>query len=123
MGKGKPRRYNPLKRNKPHKGDPPDNVHRWFGQYFCGCGNPPEALAALNEVLGIYQPTDDNMFVSLEKLKVFEEKHGEGFALLLLYLLEGAGITQHGGSVYGAWMTTLGRDLKGFVEANPDYEP
>jgi hypothetical protein len=122
MGKGKAR-WDKKSGYKPHKGDPPDNVHQWFGQYFCGCGYSDEAIAALREVLDIYQEREDFVAVNLDKLKAFEEKHSRGFAMMLLYFMDGTGITEHGGSVYGAWMTNLGKDLKGFLDENPDYEP
>ena len=104
-----------------------DEVHRWFGTYFCGCGDPEQAMQAFREVLGWYQLRDAGGFrswvASLHALKEFEAKHGTGLTLFLQYLLGGTGLTEHGGSVYGAWLTPLGLAVKEFLEANPDWLP
>lgn len=114
---------NPAKKYK--AGDEiPDDVHQWFGKYWCGCGYNDEGMAFLLEVMDIYQTREgsNSYSVDLEKLNAFEAKYGRGTAMFVLYMLDGTGITEHGGSVYGAWMTPLGTNLKDFLAANPDYE-
>lgn len=124
MGKNKPK--------WPEKGevyesgdDPTDDVRQWFGKYFCGCGSPELAIATLIEVLDLYQQRGDvsTPMVDLDKLKAFDTKYSEGMTMLMLYFMDGTGLTEHGGSVYGAWLTNLGVNLKKFLEVNPDYEP
>lgn len=121
MTKGKPR-GNKLERYKP--GDEiPDHVQQWFGEHWCGCGYSDEAMTFLREALTMFTPNECNGYsVDLGKLDEFEAKYTKGGTMFVLYMLDGTGVLEHGGSVVGAWMTTLGRDLKDFLEANPDYE-
>ncbi len=122
MGKGKPKRPDPFYK----AGDEiPDEVSEWFGNYWCGCGFPDEAMAFLKEFLALFQTTDDDgrlCNLVWDKYKAFDEKYGKGVVTAFEYLLTGADILEHGGSVPG-WLTRLGINLKFFLEANPDYEP
>lgn len=114
MGKGKPRWPKPADE---------DDVERWLGQYWCGCGDPASAYESLREVMAWWQPRGEEpapYCLSLENLKKFEAKHDKGVTMMILYFMDGSGITEHGGSVYGSWLTPLGERLKEYLEANPD---
>ena len=119
MSKGKPRHPKPKTEAE---------VHKWFATYFCGCGDVEAAMQTFMEIMQWFERHDHeggftSFMVSLDKIKAFEVKHSTGLMILLLYLLNGTGLAEHGGSVYGCWLTGLGQTVKQFLEDNPDYTP
>lgn len=118
MGK-KVKYFGGKKNNWVDPNEPPTDVRIFFSTYFCGCGEPEEAMESFKELMGLFE--DD--VISLGKLNVFEEKYGKGHSILMLYFLGGMNLTEHGGSVYGCWLTKLGQDVKEYLEKNPDYLP
>ena len=91
----------------------------WLCAYFCGCYDPQPAWEALRDVLGCYP---DEGHADREKLETLEGRHGAGMLTLLLYLLDATSLIEHGGNVYGSWLTPLGHDVLALILANPDYE-
>ena len=84
---------------------------------WCGCGNPEEAdRAILNylESLSYYACT---VCEGEYKERNIDQKHNtrsvfgvfnESLILCLMYAMDEKGLTEHGSSIYGAWLTTKG---------------
>lgn len=64
---------------------------------FCGCGQPEKVLAELIATL-------DWAASDLASRPMYEGP------LLPLYVLDQVGFTEHGGSVFGSWLTDEGRE-------------
>lgn len=69
--------------------------------YWCGCGNPELACAALLRLLKLH-PLYDN------RAEFEEWIADDGVGYLLFYQLDHMELTEHGGSVGGAWLTPKG---------------
>lgn len=80
-------------------------------------------MDSFREVLGWYEQCEHASVVSLNAIKAYEEKHGTGLTIMLLYFLGGTELAEHGGSVYGSWLTKLGAAVKKFVEENEEWTP
>lgn len=73
-------------------------------EWFCGCGIPTTAVARLRDLLTLH-PLYDNR-AAFELLVP-----NDGIQYLLLYTLDHFELTEHGGSVDGAWLTDKGKAL------------
>ena len=69
----------------------------------CGCGNPELVYAAIYNMLKDRQARGDFL------VKIDENIHP--YALYMAYMLDHQGFTEHGSSVYGAWLTSKGVEL------------
>lgn len=85
-----------------------------ISDWFCGCGSPEAACKSLLRLLSLH-PMYDHW-------RDAEAWVGdEGLLYLLLYQLDRLELTEHGGSVSGAWLTPKGeavRDALGREEAD-----
>ena len=92
------------------------NVLKW-----CGCGNPEEADRAVLNYLNTleyedhysYQDGGETLTQELHFGKTMDIREIYGglnapLLLCLMYVLDAAELTEHGSSVYGAWLTTKG---------------
>lgn len=70
---------------------------------FCGCGRPGAILSGLEKYLGV-----------TEKREYLED---ENF-LLYAYVADRAKLTDHGISVYGAWLTDKGKEVLNLLREN-----
>lgn len=70
--------------------------------WFCGCGQPAQALSSLRELLALHPLYDHR--AEFERLIP-----DEGLQYLMLYTLDHFDLSEHGGSVGGAWLTDKGR--------------
>jgi hypothetical protein len=83
---------------------------------FCGCGLPTEAMVFLRDVLQVLNGKQGVDF------KSFDAKLGElglpdgGLRYFVFYMIDHLGLTEHGGSVNGAWLTDKGRDVLAHIE-------
>lgn len=77
----------------------------WFQDeaQFCGCGAPEVAAETLAKLLELSRPYS----LAAQQSLVTDE----GARYLLLYWLDAMGLTEHGGSVDGAWLTEKGTEL------------
>lgn len=89
--------------------DPTDRVESEFAQRLgvCGCGNPMAAMQTLLQVLGSLHTSTPSELPT-------------GMHMLALYLLDEKELIEHGGSLYGAWLTKKGLDLLGWLEQQKD---
>lgn len=85
---------------------------------FCWCGKPALALFRLRSLLQVHSGTSGNL--SLDDIKAIIPD--EGTKYLLLYWLDAQNLTEHGGSVGGAWLTSLGARVLGYLGSLDDEE-
>lgn len=72
---------------------------------FCGCGRPEDAASALLRLLRLHPLYDHH--------DEFEEwMPDSGISYLILYWLCDQGLTEHGGSVLGGWLTEKGEAIR-----------
>lgn len=78
---------------------------------FCGCGNPDLAWLAIKNYLRQREDFHSNK-ISYEET----EKLETGKDYILAYLLDYFGLTEHGGSVGGCWLTNDGKEILNYLE-------
>lgn len=96
----------------------PDECHydteaeaMYYGQIgLCGCGKPEEVHRFLLECLAA---TCDDYETILDHKKVVElvKAKPEIVAEFVLHFLDDRNLTEHGGSVYGSWLTERGKQV------------
>ena len=72
---------------------------------FCGCGNPNSSLEFIRDILIIIK---EHGAYSDELSKKLSD---EGLLYFVLYYLDSKGLTEHGGSVGGSWITEKGEEI------------
>lgn len=77
---------------------------------FCGCGNPENAAKALLRLLCLHP-----LYEHGADLDTWIPD--DGVQYLLLYALDGAGLTEHGGVIRGAWLTPKGEAVRDALAA------
>lgn len=90
---------------------------------FCGCGCLTLSVEFIKDVLNCFEEEEDlsSHYLNLAKLK--EYTNNEGIVDFILHFLDSYGITEHGSSVYGSWLTIEGQKLKEYLnEAIKDEE-
>lgn len=100
------------------------NTLKW-----CGCGNPDTALMYMRDVLALLRKRSENSRAghdtwttdSEELHKLLNFTACEPLALSYLYMLDAFGLTEHGGSVMGSWLTNAGEQLLDKLQ-NTDIE-
>ena len=104
---------------------------------FCGCGSPNVAYKLLFNVLLVFKKrTEDysetrdkswkESYSKIEKLLKYHsddlEDNENGLYWTYLYFLDDKGLTEHGGSVNGCWLTDKGYEvldlLKKYLKIN-----
>lgn len=72
--------------------------------HICGCGNPEIVLKGIYNILKQMKDENDNSVpVNLEWIK------SDWTHLFTLYMIDNAGLTDHGTGIYGCWITDLGK--------------
>lgn len=83
---------------------------RWFEEMnFCGCGCPEETQEWLAAVLDAIKARSDSRYTRDDVQAAIGLN--ENAAYFVLYALDAMGLTDHGGSVGGCWLTTEGERL------------
>lgn len=78
---------------------------------FCGCGNPDKALLqVVNGLKAIGAEYADYK----DKEKAYEDVFGEKAYWLCLYILNHAGLTEHGTAVSSGWLSPTGKEFLEF---------
>ena len=85
---------------------------------FCWCGRPAAALLSLRSILQLHDGPNGNL--SLPGIDALVPD--EGTQYLILYWLDAQDLTEHGGSVGGAWLTDLGKSVLEFLSPLSDEE-
>lgn len=70
----------------------------------CGCASPDDVLDMLEAFLERKQD-----YMSYDDQVAFAKEHSEELMLFMQYILDNKGFTEHGTSVYGAWLTDKGK--------------
>jgi len=78
---------------------------------FCGCGCPEDTAKYLLSLLNILNFDND-----YEKKMELLGEDNEPRSYLILYLLDKAGWTEHGGSVGGCWLSDEGKKVRKSLE-------
>lgn len=72
--------------------------------WFCGCGSPELAAARLRDILALYP-----LYEHRTELEAMIPD--AGIPELMLYTLDHFDLTEHGGTVGGAWLSDKGIDV------------
>lgn len=84
----------------------------WHDADLCGCGRPEQALTQLREALEAQASGEGDDWNPLDMAWI-----DAGSNYLLALALETWGLTEHGHSIYGAWLTDLGRRVLKALQA------
>ena len=95
---------------------------------WCGCGDPEGVMEFVGEVLAILkQRSEDNNDHHLPYEQTNWKRHtdaltaklGDGpIGLILMYVLDAHGLTEHGGNVMGSWLTDKGHAVLGAIRSH-----
>lgn len=69
----------------------------------CGCGSPEEAYEAIHKLLLLLQAKNWDEWINVIDNDIY--------ALIVVYILDGNGYLEHGGSIRHPWLTTKGEQL------------
>lgn len=87
----------------------PNEVQHFYYETlkWCGCGEPHFALQFMRDVLAVM-----NMDFTNSRFRRVGELLPDNSPLSLsyLYMLDALGLTEHGGSIFGCWLTPKGKD-------------
>ena len=87
---------------------------RWFEELkFCGCGDPEGVQTWLQRVL---ETLKGEPFVGWPARQQVLRSDPDASDLFVLYVLDAMGLTEHGGSVGGSWLTDKGRKFLADLE-------
>lgn len=109
----------------------------WFDDLdFCGCGNPEIVLTRIRDVLRaianrsaawrgmpimpLSNESDHSEYAKEQLAKTLGPD--QALEYLMLYVLDAADLTEHGGSVGGSWLTPKGEELLAFLESHEEGE-
>jgi hypothetical protein len=104
--------------NSSHDADECRKFFHYEKLKWCGCGSPEDALKPVQKILRIlneyrkFKGTAEEAYN--EKCKMFEREFGVNsiydneLLLCLAYTLDAAGLTEHGSSIGGAWISDEG---------------
>ena len=82
-----------------------EELRVFLDQWYCGCGRPQDASATLLRIL--------RMCPLFEHREEFEALiPDDGLEYLVLYWFTHFELMEHGGSVGGSWLTTLGEQVR-----------
>jgi hypothetical protein len=91
----------------------------YFNKHFCGCGTPRVAGQVLLKILECFDgagldPKDEPRLLHTDGRERLQALLGgdDDLLLLFLYVLEGQDLTEHGSSIYGSWLTSLGAEVR-----------
>jgi hypothetical protein len=106
----------------------------WQKLGFCDCGRPEDVLALFRNSLRAMAdrraaeqkcpaPPKGNACCEMAAhIETDVLPLGSVHALLVRYTMEAADLTEHGGSVYGAWPTERGMEFLAFLETTPEED-
>jgi hypothetical protein len=87
-----------------------DAINSYYGINFCGCGDREAAFDIIYKVLDYCRKwTNEGIYIDWLVKNVFNGN--EGAAYFVLYSLDKIGLTEHGSSIHGSWLTEKGQCL------------
>ena len=92
---------------------------------FCGCGRPEDVWGLVIKYFKVLQTRRKDHAESHVMQNALQEEMSSGGFYLLLYVFDHLRITEHGGSVGGAWFRPDIPDIDyaGWLEANVPFIP
>lgn len=87
------------------KADLPEGVVE-FEELLCGCGRPYHCWEALHS------------YLKIKTSKEFYTNTDDPYYLFFMYVLSSLKLTEHGTSIYGAWITDKGRKVLKWLDEN-----
>jgi hypothetical protein len=109
----------------------PNEIQRFYYDdlKWCGCGNPDEALGFMRDVLEVMNlRSNENGAEShsvaheesawMRRTRELYAMLGDGMlGLSYLYVLDAHGLTEHGGSIGGSWLTHKGERVLALLKS------
>lgn len=87
----------------------------------CGCGDPEAAYSLLHDCVKAFDRRNGWEANAMKVIAGHVAEDPETAALVIAYMLADKGLTEHGGSVFGSWLTELGEKM---IALPPlDYDP
>lgn len=84
---------------------------------FCGCGCLHMSIKFIRDVLNCYEDREeDNLSPYLNLDKAEEVCGNEDITDFMLHWLDSVGLTDHGISIYGSWLTKKGEALRDYLK-------
>ncbi len=89
----------------------------------CGCGRPLDTWEMIHRYLKALKLRSESVDEGIEEVKNFYMQN-YGLAQFMAYILDDREYTEHGTSIYGAWLTDKGKDLLSILDIymNEDIE-
>ena len=88
----------------------------WYEDFnFCGCGSRENTQTWMQAVLTTMK---SDPWSGHEARESALQSDPEAMKLFVLYVLDAMGLTEHGGSVYGSWLTDYGKTVLDALEAD-----
>ena len=88
-----------------HQNKLTDEVMGLWG--FCTCGDPDIFMDGLRQYLTLVKMSHDDRLPEEYR----DENLQNDYYIPYMYLADAAGLTEHGSSVFGAWLSDKGKDL------------
>lgn len=102
-----------------HYKTPQELMYHW-GLGLCGCGRPNDVHAFLVDCLKCFDRGKGHeewvKAGGVERIAKIVTERPKAAAEFIAHFLEQRDLTEHGGSVYGSWLTDLGKQ---FIETGP----
>jgi len=94
---------------------PQDLMYGW-GLDLCTCGRPEDVHTFLIDCLKCFDDDNDKGDFGTKGIATLVIENPNAAAEFIAHFLEQRDLTEHGGSVYGSWLTDLGEQ---FIEVGP----
>jgi hypothetical protein len=89
---------------------------------FCGCGDPEAVYDLVRDLLGLFGEkwsdrarADDSHWREVSQRITGRIGGGDGVYYAVLYLIDGAGLLEHGTSIRSSWLTAKGKHYLGLM--------
>lgn len=83
---------------------------------FCGCGCLTMSIKFIRDILNCYEDEKDWSTPHLKLDKAKEACCNDNITDFILHWLDTVELTEHGGSVYGSWLTEKGNALRNYLK-------
>lgn len=83
---------------------------------FCGSGCLNMSIKFVRDILNCYEDREDNLSPFLNLDKAIKVCGNDNITDFMLHWLDSVGLTDHGISVYGSWLTEKGEALRNYLK-------
>lgn len=85
---------------------------------FCGCGRPQDIASMFKKHMNLISLSSKDRWDNEDNKKtISSDEH-----LLVLYILDSKKIIEHGGSVYGGWLSESGKEMLKELNSHENLE-